>query len=80
MTQVAETIINIIADIKSISINEISLNQKLYDDLLMDSLDLTDLINQTECELNVEIDYTNFDIKSLTVDDFILGVESLVVY
>lgn len=46
----------------------------------MDSLDLTDLINQTECELNVEIDYTNFDIKSLTVDDFILGVESLVVY
>lgn len=80
MTQVAETIINIIADIKSMSINEISLNQKLYDDLLMDSLDLTDLINQTECELNVEIDYTNFDIKSLTVDDFILGVESLVVY
>lgn len=43
----------------------------------MDSLDLTDLINQTECELNVEIDYTNFDIKSLTVDDFILGVERL---
>lgn len=80
MTQVAETIINIIADIKSISTNEITLNQKLYDDLLMDSLDLTDLINQTECELNVEIDYTNFDIKSLTVDDFILGVESLVVY
>lgn len=80
MTQIAETIINIIADIKSISINEILLNQKLYDDLLMDSLDLTDLINQTECELNVEIDYTNFDIKSLTVGDFILGVESLVVY
>lgn len=71
-----EKVQEIIADVLSISADEITMDSSFVDDLGADSLDLYEIINAIEGELDIEIDSDAAE-KIVTVGDAVEQIKKL---
>jgi acyl carrier protein len=70
-------VINIIEDLK-LNRSAVTLDTSLHDDLLVDSLSLTELIIACEEQFDIEIDMDDPEILKIdTVNDLCLSIEKL---
>jgi acyl carrier protein len=77
MENLQSQVINIIEDLK-LNRSAVTLDTSLHDDLLVDSLSLTELIIACEEQFDIEIDMDDPEILKIdTVNDLCLSIEKL---
>jgi acyl carrier protein len=77
MKPLQSQVINIIEDLK-LNRSAVTLDTSLHDDLLVDSLSLTELIIACEEQFDIEIDMDDPEILKIdTVNDLCLSIEKL---